>query len=109
MEADYSHGKRLSCSVTCRHHRGDVLRPEPAFVALGASLPPGYLSRITFDSQPSICKELNVVAAPGEVKGNCAVDLLQALLRLLIAAALARASALLLAPQALRLRSKRVG
>jgi hypothetical protein len=52
------------------------------------------------DPKPPSSKELNISSTFCEVVRDLVANLLQALLRLLIAFAFARASALLLAPQA---------
>jgi hypothetical protein len=58
------------------------------------------LALVAIDTEPATSKELDVSAAASQITCNFVFNRPQALLRLLIAAAFARASALLLAPQA---------
>jgi hypothetical protein len=100
VETDHRHCQRFTRTVASGYNGCDVLRSEVRLVTLGTGTPPCNLSRVAFDTEPAASKELDVSAATSQIDRNFIGDLLQALLRLLIAAAFARASALLLAPHA---------
>lgn len=67
VKAEDRHRHRFPCTVASGNNGREVLRPVSAVIAFSTSLPPSNLAGMSFDTEPAISKELDVIAAESQI------------------------------------------